>query len=404
MRALLTLVFIASLGLSACGGSSGTTSVTMPRALADSTPSTWQPLPPAGPVSPDVAAARLAILGPDSQRSDRVTVWWAGVSSFIVSAGGHLFFLDAWEVVGVHKGYVPLTRDELVAIQPEAIFIGHGHFDHAADAGYVASRTGATLIAGDSVCDTARRKVGQRTGDTTFSCLRLGLDADLPAGTVLPIKIFSDLPEVQVIKHTHSAAEPSDLAQGGTPLVFVPNLLPFILNLNLDANELLGFVQSLPDDGAVGQPEGGTWAYHFRVGDFSLFWHDSTGPMAADNPEATAIRTSLSQLPGCVDVQIGAIVGFGMVTSAYRDALAYVDAARPQVFIPSHHDAWFPIIGGGAQAYEQQWTAGLNALAMPPQQDYLRDPEDYLVPRSFDINDPRWQTAPSSEACANKLN
>ncbi|MCZ7127374.1 MBL fold metallo-hydrolase, partial [Salmonella enterica subsp. enterica] len=81
-----------------------------------------------------------------------------GVSSFIVSMKGHLFLMDAWEIVGVHANYVPIGREELAAIQPEAIFIGHGHFDHAADAGYVAGLSNALLVAGSNVCDIARER------------------------------------------------------------------------------------------------------------------------------------------------------------------------------------------------------------------------------------------------------
>jgi len=174
------------------------------------------------------------------------------------------------------------------------------------------------------------------------------------------------------------------------PLVYTPEILPFLTNLNTDPSETVKFLQSLPNDGGVGQPEGGTWAYHFRVGNFSLLWNDSTGGMPDNDPTADAVRAALAGLPDCVDVHLGAIVGFGMVTSAYRDALAYVAAARPKLFMPNHHDAWFPGIGGGASAYETQWTQALMSLPNPPKQDYLRDPDDYLKVRSFDVNAAEW--------------
>ncbi len=129
----------------ACGGGSNDKTASSAARQADATVASWQPLPKASQVSPEVAEARLRLLGPDSTNPNQVKVWWYGVSSFIASVGGHLILLDAWEVVGVHKNYVPITRDDLVALKPEAIFIGHGHFDHAADAGYVASRTGAVF-------------------------------------------------------------------------------------------------------------------------------------------------------------------------------------------------------------------------------------------------------------------
>ena len=257
-------------------------------------------------------------------------------------------------MVGVHKGYVPVSRDDFVALKPEAIFIGHGHFDHAADAGYVASRTGAALVAGSSVCDAARADAAANPSARPFACLDLGTDAGNPAGTVFPVRVFRDLADIQIIKHSHSAADPASLLQGGMPLAYTPELIPFLL------------------------------------------WNDSTGEMPENDPQADAIRDAIGSLPECVDVHVGAIVGFGMLTNAYRDALAYVEAARSTLFIPNHHDAWFPVIGGGAAAYETQWRAALNTLPQPPQLDYVRDPEDYLKVRSFTVNDPQWQ---GSGAC-----
>jgi len=392
MRYVLITISLMACLLGACNGPDKPIPSQSNTALADNTPANWQPLPANVVISSETQRARQRILGISNLDAGQVKIWWSGVSSFIVAAGGHLFLLDAWEVAGIHTGYVPITRDDLVALKPEAIFIGHGHFDHAADAGYIASRTGAALIAGDSVCDQARAVAADTLKAIDFRCLRLGLDADNPAGRVFSTRIFADMDEVQIIKHTHSAADPASLTMGGMPLVYTPEILPFLLNLNTDLNETLRFLQSLPDDGGVGQPEGGTWAYHFRFGNFSLLWNDSTGTMERGDPSAEAISIALASLPGCVDVHLGAIVGFGMVTSAYRDALAYVAAARPKHFIPNHHDAWFPVIGGGAAAYESQWTQALMSLPNPPSQDYLRDPADYLKVRSFAVNAPEWAT------------
>lgn len=388
--ALATFSLMACL-LTACGSTDDDTTARAPTLQTrDGTAANWQPLPANATISAETRLARQRILGIDKLDAGQVKVWWYGVSSFIMAAGGHLFLLDAWEVVGVHKGYVPITRDDLVALKPEAIFIGHGHFDHAADAGYIASRTGAALIAGDSVCDQARTAAADNPEAVDFRCLRLGLEADNPAGSVFSTRIFANMPAVQIIKHTHSAADPASLTTGGMPLVYTPEILPFLLNLNTDLNETLTFLQSLPNDGGVGQPEGGTWAYQFRVGNFSLLWNDSTGSMEEGEQTAEAVSAALASLPDCVDVHLGAIVGFGMLTSAYRDALAYVAAAQPKLFIPNHHDAWFPVIGGGATAYETQWTQALMSLPNPPRQDYLRDPDDYLKVRSFDTSAAEW--------------
>ena len=407
---VLASLLSATLALSACGDSQAPGAVPGPGPgpgpgtpslnVGDVMPEHWQPLPAAPSVSAEVQAARDRILGENATDPAKVKLWWVGVSSFIASMGGHLFLFDAWEPVGVQKDYVPIGREELAAIQPEAIFIGHGHFDHAADAGYVAGRSGAALIAGAPTCATARARAAQFDATVPFPCLILGTRESPGPGAVREIRIWADLPPVQVIQHVHSAVDPTDLLTGGLPLVFIPEVLTYLQYLNSDPQEILRFAQTLGDDGLLGQPEGGTWAYHLRVGDFSLLWHDSTGPIGDAEDNGPAVQAALAALPGCVDVQVGAIVGFGMVTSGLRDSTQYVDSARPHVSVPSHHDAWAPVLGGGAAAYERQWRNALATLDHPPELDYLRDPEDYLVPRIYDIDDPRWKTPPPGSRCA----
>lgn len=363
-------------------------------ALAD-----WQPLPPPPPVTPETQALRETILGPDPTDPAQVKIWWYGVSSFIAAIGGHLFLFDAWEIVGAHENYVPIGREELAALMPEAILIGHGHFDHAADAGYIAGRSGAALVAGDTVCATARERAARDGNAANFPCLILG-DVDTPGpGTVRSVRLWADLPPIQVLHHSHSAADPADLASGGVPLIFVPELVSFLTHLNTDPQEIAWTLESLTDDGGFGEPTGGTWAYHLRIGDFGLLWHDSVGRIDDGEPHAQAIRAALGNFPGCVDVQLGAIVGFGMVTSALRDARLYVEHAHPRISLPSHHDAWAPVLGGGAASYETQWREALGSLPQPPELDYLRDPDDYLVPRSYRVDDPRWSTPVPGSTC-----
>lgn len=389
-----------SAALAACSASDGVDAAAGGRNEGDVPAAQWQPLPPAPRVGPEVQAARERILGPGATDPAAVKLWWYGVSSFIVSAGGHLFLFDAWETVGLHEDYVPIGREELAAIRPEAILVGHGHFDHAADAGYVAGHTGAALVAGQSVCDTARARAAQLGATAVFPCLVLGNRDEPGPGTLRAIRLFSDLPALQVLQHVHSAVDPTDLLTGGLPLVYVPDLVTYIENLNTDPQEAALFLSTLQDDGGAGQPEGGTWAYQLRVGDFSLLWHDSTGPIGDEEPVGPTIQAALAGLPGCVDVQVGAIVGFGMVTSGLRDSTLYVASAHPQVFVPNHHDAWAPVVGGGAAAYEAQWREALEGLEHPPELDYLRDPQDYMLPRVYRVDDPRWKTPMAGSSCA----
>ena len=97
----------------------------------------------------DTVKARRHFFGAenvDSQgrvRRDRIVLSWFSVASVAAAIDGRIVLLDTY----IHKGentpnYVPTTTNELVALAPEAIFIGHGHFDHANTSGEIAARTG----------------------------------------------------------------------------------------------------------------------------------------------------------------------------------------------------------------------------------------------------------------------
>ena len=230
--ALLALV----VGLSACGSPAGnsTASSEAPSSFSsacgvDVVPSfnqSWQPLPAADAiqVSAETQALREQLLGPDALNPNRVNLWWYGVSSFIAAVKGHLFLFDAWEIVGLHQDYAPIGREELAALKPEAIFIGHGHFDHAGDMGYIAGRSGAVVFGGSATCDTAREQAARDGNQDAFECHILG-DAVTPApGTVQRIKVWEDVEPIQMLRHTHSEAQPEDLAAGGIPLVYAPQV------------------------------------------------------------------------------------------------------------------------------------------------------------------------------------
>ena len=360
----------------------------------------FTPLPPAPvAVSADVQAARDRLLGPGATNPAEVRLWWFGVAGFIASLGGHLFLFDAWEITGVSADYSPVKREDLVAIKPEAILVGHGHYDHAADLGYVAGRTGALVVAGEATCATARQQAMRDGNQDKFACLLLG-NATAPAfGSLQQIKLWADVEPITVLRHPHSNADPTDLAAGGVPLAFVPDILTYLMNLNTDPQETALFLQSL-DDESGNTPPGGTWAYHLKRGDFTLLWHNSAGPIATGKPNAAAVQCALDSLPACVDVQYGTIVGFGAATSGLRDVGLYVRHAHPKVQVPNHHDAFTPIIGPGAESYEAQWRAEIASMPNAPELDYLNDPEDYLRMRRYFVDDPRWKVATPGSSCA----
>jgi glyoxylase-like metal-dependent hydrolase (beta-lactamase superfamily II) len=56
----------------------------------------------------------------------------------------------------VMPGRTPIVIQDLLDLKPEAIFLGHGHFDHADNAAYVAQETGAVIYATPETCDNMK--------------------------------------------------------------------------------------------------------------------------------------------------------------------------------------------------------------------------------------------------------
>jgi len=351
-----------------------------------------EPLPPASEVevSPAARALRERLLGPRAADPRYVTLHWVGVSSFIVTVKGHLFLFDAWEIVGVQKDYLPLGREELAGLEPEAVLIGHGHFDHAADAGYVAGRTGARVLASAEQCDTIKEDAAREGNAARFTCALTG-DQETPAfGTLTPARLFEDLPPITVLKNVHSATRPPGAGNEPDPFAPVFDPTPYLQNPNTSPEELALFLETLGDD------EGGTRMYHLRVDEFTLLLGDSAGPIFENPP----VRAALDALPGCVDVMANAILGFDQPVSGLQDPVAYIANAHPKVFLPTHADAWAPALSAGQVAYRDKLLGELRALEAPPDVDFLLDPGDYLAERAYRVDDPRWDEPMAGSSCA----
>ncbi len=354
----------------------------------------WKPLPAASKVrvSREARAARKAILGRHALDPRYVTLAWYGVSSFIVTIRGHLLLFDAWEIVGAHKDYVPIGREDLAAIDPEAILIGHGHFDHAADAGYVAGRTGAAVVGSEEICDQAKAYANEDGLAGRFTCAITGTATTPAPGTIQSFRLFEDVAPVRVLQHIHSASEPPSAENPPDPFLPVFDPLPYVEHFQDDPEELQKFMESLDD------AQGGTWMYHLTAGAFTLLIGDSAGPIW----DSADVRGALDSFPGCVDVMANAILGFDQPVSGLRDPRLYVEHAHPRVFVPSHADAWAPVLSAGQDRYVDEWSTQMAELDHRPQVDFLIDPEDYLAERAYRVADRRWRAPMPGSRCAKR--
>ena len=114
------------------------------------------------------------------------------------------------------------------------------------------------------------------------------------------------------------------------------------------------------------------------VGDFSLVWNDSAGPLIDDAPGALDRFRELRP----VDVHVGAIQGFDQFTNGMRDIRQYIEAVGAPVFVPAHHDDWAAGITTKGENYREPLRQELARIPAErrPQVRFIADPTDYVRP------------------------
>jgi L-ascorbate metabolism protein UlaG (beta-lactamase superfamily) len=309
-------------------------------------------------------------------RSDKIIFSWFSVSSYAVAIKGHVFLLDAWVARGSHSGYVPTNPTEVAALDPEYIFVGHGDFDHVADAAEIASASGAAIVGTPEHCASIQGQTEEE-----LRCVPVAPEGATP-GIRKDLNLIPGV-DISAIIHIHSSVESPEPAEGYLPCPPLWNALDTAEHPPTpeDMDHLL---THLPD------ARGGNVLYQFRVGDFSFAHHDTTGKIDKDAPAAVE---AIERLPE-TDVQFGSVLAFGQVTNCLRSLGLYIDALDPKVYAAMHHDNFTYFIGANARDLEPLVR---DELARIPEKDrpellYSYDPDDYLDPSlfTFDPKDPRW--------------
>lgn len=294
-------------------------------------------------------------------RRDRVILSWFGCTSFAMAIDGRVVLLDAWIPRGLYSGRVPTGVAEVAALRPSHIYIGHGHFDHAADAGPIAAASGAVVVGTPTHCDQAARQAPRHIRTMPLDAPRVGDEDEVR---------LSRRVRVTALRHVHSAVQPP--TGDDLPLLLAPDVTPVLKNPP-EIEDTVDTLSHLRDE------EGGCLLYRFDIGAFSLTWHDSTGPL---REEAPMLAEQLSARP-LTSVHLGAIQGFGQLTNGLRDPIDYVRAINPRIFVPTHHDNWFPPVSSPASSYEGRLREALARIPerRRPELRFIRDTEDYVNPR-----------------------
>jgi hypothetical protein len=399
-------------------------------------------------------AARQKIFGVENVdpkngkvRDDRVVFSWLTNATFAAAMKGHVVLLDSFVTrLEVMPGRTPFVIQDLLDLKPEAIFLGHGHFDHADNAAYIAQETGAVIYATPETCDNMAIDATNNFNNgytlvKTVTCKTLTGRGSLPGAQIVGVNDFEPDVSISVFKHLHSTntgvndpdAVPIAATVGGvcTPTATKGNTFPCNLQ---DPRDPQLFPAGTPLEPAFlniatsRQGPGGPIAlfYVFTVNGghkenkFKFVWHNSTGdiidscalpnnvagsnpPVPAEPPQAVNgcfpgvtvngqtvggnLATIMDKLAP-VDLEIGSVVSLGYNQNGERDIISYIEHVKPRYFIPNHMTA--VAVEGSSLEWKVGFFDALHAANVPeaswPTVSWLVDPNDYLRPLVFDLN------------------
>src|SRR5438309_11779007 len=191
--------------------------------------------------------------GTGDLRRDRVIFSWITNAGYAASFRGRIVLLDTYinrfEVPpgsGPDLRRTPFGAQDLVDLHPEAIFLGHGHGDHADNAAYVSKWTGATIYASAETCDVMQADTTRMWNDPNLvnggvkiipngdpvKCVAVvprnsppgeytGTLANPAGGTTTVRRITQFDPKICILtfKHVHSGTAPVDPTFSHSPYI-----------------------------------------------------------------------------------------------------------------------------------------------------------------------------------------
>lgn len=269
--------------------------------------------------------------GPMIANPHTISLRWLGCSAYELVHRGKVYLLDAWFDRGPRTRPVGLLPQDVV--QAEAIFVGHAHFDHIADAPPIAARTGA-LIVGAPISTAYAASTG-----TPASQLRTvtGL-----GGELLQFDGFTVEPIL-----AHHAVGPTKTNRKGETVgaaifdLYDAALEPFTVAETAQLAAMLArgsFNPKIITEGTI------AYLFTFDKG-YRFLWLDSGGPIT---PQLIGAMNRI----GKTNLAIASYTVQGVPDLQVPVTMALAELFQPDVFIPCHHDQILglgstPLIPGG---------------------------------------------------------
>jgi len=202
---------------------------------------------------PDITiAARQKFFGAEnvdvrdgSVRRDRVIFSWITNAGYAASFRGRVVLLDSYinrfEVPpnsGPDLRRTPFGAQDLVDLKPEAIFLGHGHGDHADNATFIAKNLNIPIYTTPETCDVIQADVTRLFAEPNTvnggaklipdgnpaNCIGVVPRGSVPGTSIVNINQLNPDACIIAFKHIHSSSVPTDpVFWGGRPIVPVIN-------------------------------------------------------------------------------------------------------------------------------------------------------------------------------------
>jgi hypothetical protein len=340
----------------------------------------------------------------------------------------------------VQPGRTPFVIQDLVDLKPEYIFIGHGHFDHADNAAYIAQQTGAVIFASPETCDNMAIDATNNFNNhytlvPIVTCKPVTSRGSIPGTEIVAINDLEPQVSISAFKHLHSTntgvtdldAVPIAATANGVcqPTPTKGNTFPCNLQ---DPRDPLLFPAGTPLSSVLkiatsrsgpGGPIALFYVFTVKGSDkFRFVWHNTTGDIIdscalPNNNPATGLPfepgqsangcfpgvtvhgqtvganlASIMDRLGPVDVELGSVVSLGFNQNGERDIVSYLQHVRPRYFIPNHVTA--VAVEGSSLEWKVGFIDALRAAGVAPatwtQIFWIVDPNDYLRPIVFDLD------------------
>jgi hypothetical protein len=165
-------------------------------------------------------------------RRDRVIFSWTTNASLAVSLEGRIVLLDTY----INRPELPpapgqpdlrrspLSPQDMVDLGPEAIFLGHGHGDHADNAAFIAKQLDIPIYSSPETCDVMQADVQRMFNDPNavnggakiipdgkpVTCIPVVSRGSVPGTEIVHLKQLEPVACIVAFKHIHSGTVPTD--------------------------------------------------------------------------------------------------------------------------------------------------------------------------------------------------